>query len=173
VAEWRKNRKQRYSTAGDKGGFRIVPRKVLDSDAFNELSKTAKIVLILSLAELDYWNRKKHKGLPKRSCSVGDLRNDGRFSLPNNLLVERGVKGSDTFARVRKELVQAGFWDVVETGTLQQSGVFRWSDRWLLHGQTGERDRKRQDPDAKPAGYCLYPNIERHNQDRRAEKVVN
>jgi hypothetical protein len=55
--------------------------------------------------------------------------------LPNNLLKERGIKGSDTIARVQKELVAAGFWEVVETGSLIQPGVFRWSDNWLRYNQ--------------------------------------
>ncbi|MGO9571981.1 MAG: hypothetical protein ACLP5H_31045 [Desulfomonilaceae bacterium] len=49
-AEWREVRRQRYGNAGNNGGFRILPVKVLDSDAFNELSKSAKLVLITSLS---------------------------------------------------------------------------------------------------------------------------
>jgi hypothetical protein len=55
VPEWRDVRRERYRNAGDKSGFRVLPTKVLDSDAFNELSKSAKIVLMLSLGQLDYW----------------------------------------------------------------------------------------------------------------------
>ena len=44
-----------------RGGFRLLPVKVLDSDAFNELSKSAKLVLIISLSQLDYWQKKKHQ----------------------------------------------------------------------------------------------------------------
>jgi hypothetical protein len=80
----------------------------LHSDAFNELSKSAKIVLMLSLGQLDYWVKKKHAYVQKRESSIGPLRNDGQFSLPSNFLKERGISGSDTIARVRKELVAAG-----------------------------------------------------------------
>jgi hypothetical protein len=110
VEDWREKRKEKYRNAGDKGGFRVLPIKVLESDPFNELSKSAKIVLIVSLSQLDYWVKKNHKGLPKRESSIGPLRNDGCFSLPSNLLKERGIKGTDTIARVRKELIEAGFW---------------------------------------------------------------
>jgi len=169
VEEWREKRKKRYGNDGGKGGFRILPRRVLDSDAFNELSKSAKLVLILSLDQLDYWLNKKHKGQPKRDSTVGLLRNDGRFSLPNNLLKERGINGSDTIAKTRRELVAAGFWETVETGTLQQSGVFRWSDNWVTYNQRSVHDRTNMEAGAKTPGYCHYPNINRYNEIRRAD----
>ena len=84
-AEWREKRKQRYSNAGDRSGFRVLPSKLLDSDAFNELSKSAKLVLIISLSQVDYWVKRYHKHLPSRNSSIGPLRNDGRFSLPSAL----------------------------------------------------------------------------------------
>lgn len=168
VEEWREKRKKRYGNDGGKGGFRILPRRVLDSDTFNELSKSAKLVLILSLDQLDYWLNKKHKGQPKRESTVGLLRNDGRFSLPNNLLKERGINGSDTIAKARRELVAAGFWETVETGTLQQSGIFRWSDNWVTYNQRSIHDRMSMAASAKAPGYCHYPNIERYNEARQA-----
>jgi hypothetical protein len=114
-AEWRELRRRQYRNAGDNGGFRLLPAKLLDSDAFNELSKSSKLVLILSLRQIDYWH-KKYKNVPKRQTSIGPLRNDGRFSLPSNLLKERGIKSSQTITEARKEIVSAGFWEVVETG---------------------------------------------------------
>jgi hypothetical protein len=170
VAEWRDKRRERYGNAGDNGGFRLLPTKVLDSDAFNELSKSAKVVLIISLSQIDYWH-KKHKNVPKLKSSIGFLRNDARFSLPSNLLKERGIKSSETIAEARRELVAAGFWEVVETGTLYNTGVFRWSDNWLKYGQRSVTDRKRLDPKAKPTGYCHYPNIIQHNEGIRSSKA--
>ena len=168
VEEWRIFRKSRYSNGGKSGGMRILPRKVLDSDAFNELSNSEKLILILSLDQLDYWSRKRHAGEPKRDSSVGPLRNDGRFSLPNNLIKERGVKGSDTIAKARRKLVAIGFWETVRTGTLLQSGVFRWSDQWLTYNQRSPREREQTDPSSPPPGKCLYPNIKWFNDGRRA-----
>src|SRR5208283_2391123 len=104
VEEWREKRRERYRNSGNHSGFRVLPSKVLDSDAFNELSKSSKLVLIISLSQVDYWS-KKHKHIPKRQSSIGLLRNDGRFSLPSNLLKERGIRGSDTIASARKEIV--------------------------------------------------------------------
>jgi hypothetical protein len=164
VEEWKAARRERYRNAGDKGGFRLLPVKVLDSDAFNELGKSAKLVLILSLSQLDYW-QKKHKGLPRRDSSIGPLRNDGCFSLPNNLLIDRGIKGSDTIARIRREIVAAGFWETVQTGSLFNAGVFRWSDNWLAYNQKSLVDRKQCDGSVLPAGFCHYPNIVKFNQE--------
>jgi hypothetical protein len=168
VEEWREKRKKRYGNGGDNGGFRILPRKVLDSDAFNDLSKSGKLVLILSLDQLDYWYKKKHKAEHHRNSTVGPLRNDGQFSLPNNLLKERGINGSDTIAKTRRELVAAGFWETVETGTLQQSGIFRWSDNWVSYNQRSIHDRMNMAAHAKAPGYCHHPNIERYNEARQA-----
>ena len=102
-AEWREKRRERYRNSGNHSGFRVLPSKVLDSDAFNELSKSSKLVLIISLSQIDYWT-KKHKHKPKRDSSIGPLRNDGCFSLPSNLLKERGIRGSDTIAAPAKRL---------------------------------------------------------------------
>ena len=170
VEEWKLSRRERYRNSGNNGGFRLLPVKVLDSDAFNELSKSGKLVLILSLSQLDYWN-KKHKGLPRRDSSVGPLRNDGLFSLPNNLLIERGIKGTDTIARVRRELV--GFWETVKTGTLFNTAVFRWSDNWLTYNQKSLQDRKQRDSRVVPAGFCHYPNILKYNEQRSDELSTN
>jgi len=170
VAEWREARRQRYRNGGEKSGFRVLPSKVLDSDAFNELSKSSKLVLIISLSQIDYW-RKAHKHVQRRESSIGWLRNDGRFSLPSNLLKERGIKSSETIAETRKELVAAGFWEVVETGTLYNSGVFRWSDNWLTYNQNSQWKRKRIDPSSKATGYCHYPNITRYNDQIKTQKA--
>ncbi len=169
-AEWREVRRERYRNAGDKGGFRFLPSKVLDSDAFNELSKSAKLVLIISLSQVDYWT-KKHKYLPKRESSIGPLRNDGCFSLPSNLLKERGIKSSETIAAARKELVAAGFWETVETGSLYNTGVFRWSDNWLTYDQKPVAKRKSLDPSIKAPGFCHYPNITEYNDQIKAQKA--
>jgi hypothetical protein len=168
VEEWREIRKERYRNGGKSGGWRILPRKVLYSDAFNELSKSAKLALILSLDQLDHWTKKEHKGQSYRETSIGRLRNDGRFSLPNNLMIEYGIKSSHTISRVRKELVAAGFWETVEAGTLYQSGVFRWSDNWLRYNQKPVAGRKRLDDSALAPGYCHYPNIIAFNQLKQA-----
>jgi len=169
-AEWREKRRERYSNAGDYGGFRVLPTKVLDSDAFNELSRSAQMVLIISLRELDYWH-KKHKGLSRRDSSIGPLRNDGRFSLPSNLLKERGIKGSDTIARARREIVAAGFWETLETGSLYNTGVFRWSDNWLTYNQKPVAKRKTLDPSLKAPGFCHYPNIIEYNEQIIAQNA--
>ncbi len=169
-AEWREARKQRYGNAGNYGGFRVLPSKVLDSDAFNELTKSSKLVLVISLSQIDYWSN-KHKHKPRRESSIGPLRNDGCFSLPSNLLKERGIKSSETIAQARKEIVAMGFWETVESGSLYNTGVFRWSDNWLAYDQKPLAKRKTLDPKAKAPGYCHYPNITKDNEQIKAQKA--
>ncbi len=169
-ADWREKRRERYRNSVNNGGFRLLPVRVLDSDAFNELSKSSKLVLIISLSQVDYWT-KKHKYLPKRESSIGPLRNDGRFSLPSNLLKERGIKSSETIAQARKEIVAAGFWETVESGSLYNTGVFRWSDNWLTYNQKPVAKRESLDPSAKAPEYCHYPNIIEYNVQIKAQKA--
>ena len=95
----------------------------------------------------------------------------GSFSLPSNLLKERGIRGSDTIAAARKEIVAAGFWETVETGTLHNTGVFRWSDNWLTYNQKPLAKRKSLDPSAKAPGYCHYPNIAEYNDQVKAQRA--
>ncbi len=49
-AEWGESRRERYRNAGSNDGFKFLFSKVLDSDAFNELSKSTKLMLIISLS---------------------------------------------------------------------------------------------------------------------------
>ncbi len=170
-ADWRDVRRDRYKNAGNNGGFRFLPSKVLDSDAFIELSKSAKLVLIISLSQIDYWQKKYHKTVPRRDSSIGPLRNDGRFSLPSNLLKERGIKSSETIAAARKEIVAAGFWETIESGSLYNTGVFRWSDNWLTYNQKPQAERKSLDPSTKAPGFCHYPNITEYNEHIKAQKA--
>jgi len=56
------------------GGFRILPSRVIDSDALNILSHCAKILLILSLSQLDYWTKIKNKHIPRRDSSLRTIK---------------------------------------------------------------------------------------------------
>ena len=171
VEEWREKRKKRYGNGGDNGGFRILPRKVLDSDAFNELSKSAKLVLILSLDQLDYWLKKKHKGQPKRDSTVGLCVMTGAF--PCRTTCSRNV---ESMARIPLPSLRENSWQQ-DSGRpskqepLQQSGVFRWSDNWVTYNQRSIHDRMSMATHAKAPGYCHYPNIERYNEARQARST--
>ena len=59
----------------------------------------------------------------------------------------------------------------METGTLHNTGIFRWSDNWLTYNQKPEAKRKSLDPSSKAPGYCHYPNIIEYNNTLRAEKA--
>jgi hypothetical protein len=109
--------------------------------------------------------------LPGRDSVIGRLRKDEQFSLPSNLLKERGISDTDTIARARKELVAAGFWETVETGSLYNPGIFWRSDKWLLYNQKNVKGRKQVEKNAKQPGYCHYPNIIQHNKAIRINKA--
>jgi hypothetical protein len=70
-----------------------------------------------------------------------------------------------TQQRRAKELVAAGFWETVHTGSLFNAGVFRWSDNWLRYNQKPVLQRKQCDGGVLPAGFCHYPNIVKFNQE--------
>lgn len=161
----------KYRNAGGNGRLRFLPSKVLDSDAVNALSKSSKLVLVISPSQIDYRQNKYHKRVPRRDCSIGRLRNDGHFSLPLNLLKERGIRGSNIIARACKKIVAAEFWETIETGTLHNSGVFRWSDNRLAYNQKPLAERKSLDPSAKALGYCHYPKITKYNDHVKAQKA--
>jgi hypothetical protein len=135
------------------------------------LRKSRKLVLVISLSQIDYRQKKYHKRVPRRDSFIGRLRNDGRFSLPSNLLKKRGIRGSDAIACACKETVAAGFWETIETGTLHNSGVFRWSDNRLAYNQKPLTERKSLDPSAKALRYCHYPNITKYNEHIKAQKA--
>jgi|SRR5271157_74571 len=70
-AEWREVRREMYSNAGSNGGFRFVPSKVLDSDAFNELSNGTFLratpapfpeITVFGQAKKDHLVVKKNRG---------------------------------------------------------------------------------------------------------------
>ncbi len=59
----------------------------------------------------------------------------------------------------------------METGSLYNTGVFRWSDQWLVYNQKSVTERKQLDPKAKQPGYCHYPYIEQYNEAIRINKA--
>jgi hypothetical protein len=61
--------------------------------------------------------------------------------------------------------------ETVETGSLYNTGVFRWSDGWLTYDQKSQAKRKRIDSSAKAPGYCNCPNITKYNNQIKAQKA--
>jgi hypothetical protein len=132
IEEWE------VSIAQHKRGVVIIQRAMFNSKAFLELSKRPLHVLVL-LAAINqvFYDKKGNTG--KRAFANG-----GIIYLPQNLLKARGVNANATIAEAKKRLVELGFIDVVETGSVHHAGVFKISERWSKypHGDYLPKDRK-------------------------------
>ena len=141
-----------------------------NGEAFHALTKAEKLIVLECLSQLRYAprNKKKQVNLSKDQlfqCSLGWLLNKGEFGLPTKYLQERGIKGEDTIARAKKRLVELGFMDVVTQGSFAKTGRFRYSDRWRTYNAIAVISEKGQPVyDGPLPGYCLYPNIVKHNR---------
>jgi hypothetical protein len=126
------------SVSEHKKGVIIIPRAMFNSQAFLELSKKPLHVLVLLAALNQVYYEKKRKN-DRRAFANG-----GIIYLPQNLLKARGVNANATIAEAKKRLVELGFIDVVETGSVHHAGVFKVSERWSKypHGDYLPKDQK-------------------------------
>jgi hypothetical protein len=175
IEEWQKERRKK---AKQEGGFILIPMELWNGEAFHELSKAEKLILLECMAQVRYAprNAKKREKIPKDNmfkCSLGHLLNKGEFGLPTKYLQERGIKGEETISKAKKRLVQMGFLDVVEQGSFAKAGRFRYSDRWRTYN-CGALFKEDGTPcyDGPLPGYCHYPKIIEYNQTR-AQKRYN
>jgi len=163
-------RKERLRKAKQEQGYILIPMELWNGEAFHSLSKSEKLILLECLAQLRYApkNQKKRKRLDQQNlfhCGLGYLLNNGEFGLPTKYLQERGIKGEDTISRAKKKLVEIGFLDVVTTGTFSKAARFRYSDRWRTHNSIAISQEKGScSYEGALPGYCLYPNIIKHNK---------
>ena len=147
VEEWEES--IRSDTTGKRGAWCILPREIFNSDAFMALTHAEKAMLLTALNQIGYEDKKK-----ARKRHIDDrkvLRNGGQIYLTQNELKARGVLSAATIAKGKKRLVEIGFLDVVETGSVSAPAKFQISERW----------RKLPNGDYKPKdhnlpGYCLY-----------------
>jgi hypothetical protein len=167
IKEWRE---ERLKKARQEGGFIVIPMELWNGEAFHDLTKSEKLILLECFAQLRYApkSKKKRNQLNQQKileCGLGRLLNNGEFGLPTRYLQERGIKGEDTIARAKKRLVQIGFLDVVTPGAFNKAARFRYSDRWRTY-KSGELDHPEGSCSYKGPlpGYCHYPNIIRHNK---------
>lgn len=90
--------------------------RLLDSDAFQSLSSTAKIAFM-------YFRRDMKNG------------HQTEVVLTFPQAKKYGVCCSpSTFDRIKRELVEKGFLDPFEPGGLNQPAIFRLSNRWKWYG---------------------------------------
>jgi len=137
--------------AKHEGGYVLIPYEMFFSEAYEQLSKSERLMLFEALAQLRYAPKKKAKRAkyPSSSlyrCGLGVLLKNGEFCLPTNYLKARGITGDATIARGKRQLVRYGFMDVVEQGDFAHASRFRYSDRrgptvrqWEIPNMRGHR----------------------------------
>ena len=155
IEEWKE------SISGHKIGVIIISRNMYNSAAFRELSKKHSYVSVL-LAALDqvYFEKKTKNNRGKRR-----LQNGGIIYLPQNMLKARGIRSNKTIAEAKRRLVELGFLDVVETGSVHHAAVFRISDRWREYPNGDYRPK-----DNKLPGKSLHEEYGLKSQDHPVNK---
>ena len=157
------------SIAEHKKGVIILERRMYNSAAFRELSEHPKHVLVLLVAlNQVFWEKKKNSKKGKRIMANG-----GRVYLPQNALKARGIKSNGTIAEAKKRLVELGFLDVLETGSVNNAAVFQISYRWRQYPNGDCMPKDKKEP-----GCCLYANSTLKNPDhpinrKRREKNLH
>lgn len=93
------DKNQRSASKGDGrvgGGFVALPWLVMDCPAFHGLSHPAKALLLEFARQMHFHQGEK-------------MHTNGRLLANSKTLSKRGWKSSDTIARAKKELINAGF----------------------------------------------------------------
>jgi hypothetical protein len=157
VEQWRAIVDQDLTTAGRKNWL-IMPRRVFSSRAYRALSLPCREILLCYFNKLVFEGPSKKAKRKARQASSTAI-NARNLVLTNNEIKARGgVKSDRTIASVRRELVRAGFLDVISPGSLAASGVFALSDRYL------DFPHVPPPPDSKPVAFPRYT--------RKAERGV-
>jgi hypothetical protein len=133
-----------------------------------ELSKKPHHVLVLWAALEQVYYEKKTKNNRGRRV----LQNGGIVYLPQNMLKVRGIKSNKTIAEAKKKLVELGFLDVMESGSVHNAGVFKVSDRWRKYPHDDYLQK-----DQKLPGISLYGGLKNPdhpvNKKRREKKKTS
>jgi len=122
-----------------------MPREILLSEAFKDLSGKAVKILLLAWNQVyfDTQNRMKNNVV----------------YLPHYACMGIGVNSSQTITRARNELVEKGFLDVYQTGSMKHASQFTISERWKSYPLGHHRK------DSRPAGRTIYPASSLKNPD--------
>jgi hypothetical protein len=175
IEEWRSERRKK---AKREGGFILIPMELWNGEAFHDLTKAEKLILLECMAQLRYapTSAKKREKISKDNlfkCALGHLLNKGEFGLPTKYLQERGIKGEETISKAKRKLVGLGFLDVVQQGSFTKAGRFRYSDRWRSYN-AGPLFKEDGTPcyEGPLPGYCHYPNIVQYNVARAQQDLT-
>jgi hypothetical protein len=141
-------------------GVIIFHRDLFNSKAFLELSNNPIYVSVLLAAHEQIYYEKKSK-----NSNRPGLKNGGKIYLPQNLLKARRIKSNKTIADAKKKLVELGFLDVVETGSVHHASVFRVSYRWREYPNGGYLPKEKKLP-----GESLYSDYGLQNPEHPVNK---
>src|SRR5208337_2137370 len=134
-------------------GWKVLPIEILFSRAFLGLeTKGAQLALLYAFSQISYEKKGKRPG--KRRQVVHDT-----VFLPTNALHALGITSSATKTKIRNELVEKGFLDVVKPGSYLNPAIFKVSDRWRRypHG-----DYRRNADQPRP-GLCMGHRFTKRN----------
>ncbi|MGO9122422.1 MAG: hypothetical protein ACLQPD_33010 [Desulfomonilaceae bacterium] len=139
------------------GHFKLLPRLMLNSRAFAELTYGGVQFVLAMLDKLHYKDNHKTTGgrgvKSSKKLAPAVVKDGGRFKVTNNELIARGVKSSATISAARSQAWELGFYDVEKTGTLKNPAEGKYSERWKLFPDGPFQ------PNGQPRpGKCLYPN---------------
>jgi hypothetical protein len=137
-------------------GWKVLPIEVLFSRAFIGLeTKGAQVVVLYAYSQISYERKNKRPG--KRRQLINDT-----VYLPTNALHALGVTSSATRTKIRNELVNKGFLDVIKSGSFLNPAVFRISDRWRQYPNGDYRPTEDQPRPGLCMGY-RFPRRESHD----------
>ena len=117
--------------------WNVLPKAILNCDAYWELSNAAKAILLRALAELRF--KEVPKGSKRGKSLFGGLERDGYFCLPYGMLMAAGIGTKPTIAKALKELKESG-WIV----QVNQRSLFRLSTYRLGPDVLNEKIIKRR-----------------------------
>lgn len=100
VEDWKKHLRTQQSK------WKVLPKAILNCDAYWELSNTAKAIFVRALAELRFKNVPKDS---KRRKSLFAGLESNVFYLPYGMLMATGIGTKPTISKALKELKTSGW----------------------------------------------------------------
>jgi len=107
---------------------------LIESDAFLNLSGKAAMICLIRFHQKAY---KKNVSRKKRGMKDRIITNNGQIIFTHTEARELGIKSSETFQRVIRELVEdKGFVDIAERGNWYEKKPTKFgiSERWQKYG---------------------------------------
>ncbi len=115
--------------------FCMLDPNIIESRAFEDLKGKWSLVALIRFHQKAH--RKKPKGRGKKAFHQYEITNNGEIVFTYAEAKELGIRSSQTFSKVLKELVEEkGFIDVVEPGAWysREPTKFSISERWKRYG---------------------------------------